>query len=121
VLALCVVAAAALTLATRVITQKKDSIDLPNISLPRLRRAPFAPAKLLPALIPIVTSCFWLLYTLDSHKSYAIFPKWFYVAQPLLFYAFFSCCTAMEMRSSVMTQFQSKSISTIRSGQQTRN
>ena len=82
----CLLLAAALTVLTQIVIRRKGSPELPNISLPRLRRAAFSPSRLLPVLIPILTSCFWLLYTMDKHKAYAIFPKWFYTAQDPLFY-----------------------------------
>ena len=77
----CLLLAAALTVLTQIVIRRKGSPELPNISLPRLRRAAFSPSRLLPVLIPILTACFWLLYTIDKHKTYAIFPKWFYTAR----------------------------------------
>lgn len=82
----CLLLAAILTLITRAMVRRKGNLELPEIPLPRLGRAAFSPVKLLPILIPILTACFWLLYTMDEHKFYAIFPKWFYVAQDPLFY-----------------------------------
>lgn len=82
----CLLLAAALTVLTQIVIRRKGSPELPNISLPRLRRAAFSPSRLPPVLIPILTSCFWLLYTMDKHKAYAISPKWFYTAQDPLFY-----------------------------------
>ena len=82
----CLLLAAVLTFITRAVIGRKGNLELPQIPLPRLSRAPFALTKLLPVLIPIVTSCFWLLYTVDEHEYYAVFPRWVYVAQSLLFY-----------------------------------
>ena len=83
----CLLLAAVLTLITRAVIRRNGNLELPSVPLPRLGRAPFSLTKLLPVLIPIVTSCFWLLYTMDEHKYYAIFPRWVYAAQSLLFYA----------------------------------
>lgn len=81
----CVVAAAALTLITRAIIQRTNGGALPALSLPRLRRAPFSAAKLLPILIPIITAGFWLLYSGNRSGQPAPLPGWLYTAQFPLF------------------------------------
>ena len=82
----CLLLAAVLTLITWAVIRRKGNPELPAIPLPRLRKAAFSPVKLAPLIIPVLTACFWLLYVIDEHKSYAIFPKWFYTAQDPLFY-----------------------------------
>ena len=82
----CLLGAAVLTLVTRAVIRRACDGELTRITPPRLRRAAFSPVKALPALIPILTACFWLLYAFDRAGRYAVFDKWVYQLQSLLFY-----------------------------------
>lgn len=91
----CLLLAAVLTFITRAIIQRKSGAALPKISLPRLRKAPFSPAKLLPVLIPVLTACSWLPYIFDRPGEYAVFAEWVYRLQSLFFYLLLALLTLL--------------------------
>jgi len=69
--------------------QKKSSFLL------RLNRSAFSVSRAVPVLIPVLSACFWLLYSLDKEGTYAIFAQWVYTGQDTIFYILLTVLTVL--------------------------